>query len=178
MGLGRGGGAVGGIVPSLNFVGKTSFAWAEGRGGGDSSVIERRWKDLIRSLFRVSLPSHFFAITFTDTYRHIYVSTRDTVRAEEVGRSGQGVWGGGIIPSYLLYMRLTLPFCAFASCWSHYRGLYCCTLLLFWACAHGVVIFTGLEVTLYYCYCYTAVIPYLNLAEPYYTRNAEPCNPI
>ena len=43
--------------------------WAGGvRGGGDSSVVELRWKDLIRSLFRVSLPSHFFAI---DVRRHI-----------------------------------------------------------------------------------------------------------
>ena len=38
-----------------------------------------------------------------------------------------------------------------------------------------VVLFAGLEVlTLYDCYCYNAVIPYLNLAEPYHTRNAEP----
>ena len=46
------------------------WVWAggEGGGGGDSSVIELRWTDLIRSLFRLSLPSHFFAI---DVHRHI-----------------------------------------------------------------------------------------------------------
>ena len=63
---GGGGGGVGAIVPSLNFLGKTSFAWAGGWWGGvgDSSVIELRWKDLF-ALSRIYSPS-----TFTDTYRH------------------------------------------------------------------------------------------------------------
>ena len=52
---------------------------------------------------------------------------------EGMGRSGQGGCGGdssvikGLQRTLIRYAHncrvLTLPFCAFASCWSHYRGL-------------------------------------------------------
>ena len=80
-----------------------------GRGGwgvgGDSSVIELRWKDLIRSLsfvfpcFRIYSPS-----TFTNTYRHIHISTRDTCGGG--GRSGQG--GFGVDNSVIKELQRTL----------------------------------------------------------------------
>ena len=58
------------IVPSLNFVGKTSFAWAEvGWARGIVPSLNFVGKtSLTFALFRVSLPSHFFAI---DLHRHI-----------------------------------------------------------------------------------------------------------
>ena len=67
--LGRGG-WVRRIVPSLNFVGKTSFAWAEvGWARGIVPSLNFVGKtSLTFALFRVSLPSHFFAI---DLHRHI-----------------------------------------------------------------------------------------------------------
>ena len=82
VGLGRGGGGaggVGGMAPSLNFVGKTSFALF-----------------FVFPCLRISSPS-----TFTDThththiyiYRHIHKLKGYGRRAEGVGRSGQG--GGG-----------------------------------------------------------------------------------
>ena len=60
-------GGVGGIVPSLKFVGKTSFALS-----------------FVFPCLRISSPS-----TFTDTYRHKHISTRDTCGG------GGSVWGGG-----------------------------------------------------------------------------------
>ena len=113
VGLCRWGGGVWGIVPSLDFVGKTSFAWAEG-GWGDSSVVELRWKDFIRlgrgawrgggivpSLNFVGKTSFALSFvfpclriyspsTFTDTYRHIHISTRDAYGG------GGSVWAGGV----------------------------------------------------------------------------------
>ena len=78
-----GGGGWGGIVPSLNFVGKTSFALFS----------------FVFPCFRIYSPS-----TFTNTYRHIHISTRDTCGGG--GRSGQG--GFGVDNSVIKELQRTL----------------------------------------------------------------------
>ena len=62
-GWGRWGG--GAIVPSLNFLGKTSFAWAGGGVGGVGGIVPSL-NFVGKTLFALS--SHLFAI---DVHRHV-----------------------------------------------------------------------------------------------------------
>ena len=86
-----------------------------GRGGGRGVGGWRAGK----TSFALFCVFPCLAFLFTDT--------------EGMGRSGQGGCGGdssvikGLQRTLIRYAHncrvLTLPFCAFASCWSHYRGL-------------------------------------------------------